>query len=67
MSISRKKIVSSIKEVFIALKHMQQENWSFRESIAHLQGNQALVTFGSTSKEPRIGLLEKFDDTCSKF
>jgi DNA-binding FadR family transcriptional regulator len=31
---------------------MQQENWSFHESIAHLQGNQTLATFGSTLKEP---------------
>jgi hypothetical protein len=28
---------------------MQQENWYFHESIAHLQENQTLVTFGSTS------------------
>jgi predicted CopG family antitoxin len=41
-----------MKEVFSALKHMQHENRSFHESIAHLQGNQTLVTFGSTSKEP---------------
>jgi len=56
-----------MKEVFFALQHMQHENQSFHESIAHLQGNQALATFGSTSKEPQINLLEKFDDTCSKF
>jgi predicted CopG family antitoxin len=36
MSISRKKTILSMEEVFVALKHMQQENQSFRESIAHL-------------------------------
>jgi hypothetical protein len=39
MSISRKKIVPSMEKVFVALRHMQQENYSFCESIAHLQGN----------------------------
>jgi hypothetical protein len=48
-------------EVIVALKHKQQENQSFRESIAHLQGNQALATFGIISKEPRINLLKEFE------
>jgi hypothetical protein len=46
---------------------MQQENQSLHESIAYLQGNQTLVMFGSTSKEPQINLPEKFDSTHSKF
>jgi hypothetical protein len=38
MSISKEKIVPSM-EVLVVLKHMQKENQSFCESIAHLQGN----------------------------
>jgi hypothetical protein len=52
MSILRKKIVLSMEEVLVALRHMQHENQSFRESIAHLQGNQTLTRFGNTLKEP---------------
>jgi hypothetical protein len=36
MSISRKEIVLSMEEVIIAFRHMQQENQSLHESIAHL-------------------------------
>jgi hypothetical protein len=66
MSISRKKN-SSMEEVFVALRYMQQGNQSLHESITHLQGNQTSLTFGSTSKEPQINLPKKFDGTCSKF
>jgi hypothetical protein len=52
MFISRKEIVLSMEEVLVALKHMQHENQSIRESTAHLQRNQTSTTFGSTSKEP---------------
>ncbi len=56
-----------MEEVLVALRHMQHENQSFRESIAHLQGNQTLTRFGNTLKEPWIHLPKKFDGTCSKF
>ncbi len=52
MSILKEKIVLSMEEVLVALRHMQHENQSFRESIAHLQGNQASTMFGNTLKEP---------------
>jgi hypothetical protein len=67
MSILREKIVSSMEEVIVAFKHIQQKNQSFRESITHLQGNQTLTTFGNNLKEPRINLPDKFDSTRSKF
>ncbi len=56
-----------MEEVLITFRVMQQKNRYLHESIAHLQGNQALAMFGSILNEPRINLLEKFDSTCSKF
>jgi hypothetical protein len=35
MSISRKEIIPSMEEIFVALKYMQYENQSFHESIEH--------------------------------
>ncbi len=66
-SISREEIVLSMEKVFVALRHMQQENQFLHESITHSYGNQTLIMFGSIPKKPQISLPKKFDDTCSKF
>ncbi len=39
MSVSIKKIVSSMEKVIVALRHMQQKNHYICESITHLQWN----------------------------
>jgi hypothetical protein len=67
MSISKEEIFPSMEEVLVALRHMQHEKQSFRESITHLQGNQTLATFRSIPKEPQINLPTKFNNTHSKF
>jgi hypothetical protein len=67
MSISREEIIPSMEEVLVALRHMQEENQTLCESIAHLQGNQTSVMLGNILKEPQISLSEKFNNTHSKF
>jgi hypothetical protein len=52
MSTSRKKMVMSMEEVIVMLKHMQQENQSFHESIAHLQSTEALTSLGCVATTP---------------
>lgn len=52
MSTSRKKMVMSMEEVLVMLKHMQQENQSFRESVAHLQSTQTLTSLGCVATTP---------------
>jgi hypothetical protein len=48
-------------------KRKSSSSHFIRESIAHLQRNQTLTTFGSFPKDPQISLQEKFDGTLSKF
>jgi hypothetical protein len=41
-----------MEEVIVMLKHTQQENQSFYESIAHLQSIQALTSLGCVAITP---------------
>jgi hypothetical protein len=62
-----------MEEVLGILKNLEHENQAPRESIAHLQTNQASTSLGCVlatqpqPKKPQISLLNKFDGTCSKF
>ncbi len=41
-----------MEEVLVVLKHMQQENQLFRESVVHLQSTQALTSMGCVATTP---------------
>ncbi len=64
---------TSMEEVIIVLRNLEQENQTLHEFIAHLQTNQALISLGCVlttqpqPKEPWINLLDKFDGTHSTF
>jgi hypothetical protein len=66
-------MVTFMGKVFITLEHMQQNNQTFCESIAHVQSAQTSMSLGcvpmtpSQAKEPRINLPNKLDGVCSKF
>jgi hypothetical protein len=62
-----------MEELFIIHRNLEQENQTFRESVAHLQINQVLTSLGCVlttqpqPKEPHNNLPNKFDGTHSKF
>jgi hypothetical protein len=70
---STKKMVTSMQEIVVMLKHMQQKHKSLCEFVAHVQSMKALTSLGSIlttpfkAKESPSNLLNKFDGTCPKF
>jgi hypothetical protein len=73
MFVSRKEMVTSMEEIFVMLKHMQQKKITFCEFVAHLQSIKTLtslwcvLTTPFEAKESQIDLLNKFDVTCPNF
>jgi hypothetical protein len=69
----REEMVASMEEIFVAFRHMQQENQTFRDYVVHLQNVQASMSLGcvpttsSQIEEVPINLFHKFDGTISKF
>ncbi len=64
---------TSMEEILVVLKNLENENQTLHESMAHFQTNQAWTSLGYAlvtqpqPKEPWINLLDKFDGTRSKF
>jgi len=64
---------TTMEEILVVLRNLEQENQALCECIAHLQTNQASISLGCVlvtqpqPKEPQISLPNKFDGTCSKF
>jgi hypothetical protein len=52
MFTSKEEMVTSMEEVLIALKHMQQENQILHEFVAHLQGAQTSTSLGCVPMTP---------------
>ncbi len=73
MFTSREESVMSMGEVLIVFKNHGYKNQTLHESIIHLQTNQTSIFWGYIfitqphPKEPWISLLDKFDNTHSKF
>jgi hypothetical protein len=63
----------SMRKVFVVFKNLEYKNQTLHESIIHLQTNQTSTCLGyifttqPQPKNPRISLLDKFDNTHSKF
>ncbi len=66
-------MVTSMEEVFIVFRPVQQENHVFCDFVVHLQNVQASTSLGcvpmtsSQVEEVQINLFHKFDGTLSKF
>ncbi len=52
MSTSREEMVTSMEEILVAFKHMQQENQVLSESITHFQSAQASMSLGCVLTTP---------------
>jgi putative AlgH/UPF0301 family transcriptional regulator len=52
MSTFKENMTTFMEEVLIALKHMQQENQTFCESIVHLQSAKKSTSLGCVPMTP---------------